>query len=64
MTKNNKNYLYEIRQKDSPTLRYVNTFQQGIKNGRLIYDSYGHLSCIQTISLETQTVITENIFSY
>lgn len=60
--KNNKNYLYEIRQKDTPTLRYVNTFQQGIKNGRLIYDSYGHLSCIQTISLETQTVITETYF--
>ncbi|ENU59099.1 Poly(glycerol-phosphate) alpha-glucosyltransferase [Acinetobacter guillouiae MSP4-18] len=60
--KKNKNYLYEIRQEDSLTLRYVNTFQKGIKNGRLIYDSYGHLSCIQIISLETQTVITETYF--
>ncbi len=26
--KNNKNYLYEIRQNDSPTLSYVNTFKK------------------------------------
>lgn len=58
----NKNYLYEIRQEDSPTLRYVNTFQKGIKNGRLIYDSYGYLSCIQIINPETQTVITETYY--
>lgn len=58
----NKNYLYEIRQEESPTLRYVNTFQKGIKNGRLIYDSYGFLSCIQIISPSSQTVITETYF--
>lgn len=60
--KNNKNYLYEIRQEDSPTLRYVNTFQQGIKNGRLIYDSYGFLSCIQIIDSNTKAIATETYF--
>lgn len=60
--KNNKNYLYEIRHQEYQTLRYVNTFQKGIKNGRMIYDTYGFLSCIQIINPSTQTVLTETYY--
>ncbi|WP_151964513.1 glycosyltransferase [Acinetobacter oleivorans] len=60
--KNNKNYLYEIRQDDSPTLSYVNTFKKGVKTGRIIYDSYGYLSCIQVINPENQMIITETYY--
>jgi len=60
--KNNKNYLYEIRQNDSPTLSYVNTFKKGVKTGRIIYDSYGYLSCIQVINPENQMIITETYY--
>ncbi|RZF55627.1 glycosyltransferase [Acinetobacter halotolerans] len=55
----NKNIIYEVYRDEQPVLRHINTFQNGVKNGRLIYDTYGYLSCIQVISPTTQFISTE-----
>ncbi len=58
----NNKYFYEIWENDNSSIKYINTFQNNIKSGRLIYDSLGYLSCIQTINPINQIVSSETYY--